>query len=117
MSPDQANSSVQPGSFIPSADAGPLLLFAGSCVKCRFLSRCVELASLGVIRRESLERPEWRKFYYEDFPQARGYPVLFVRGVPIFGFRVFFAVPGVIVSSLWNLAWKGLRRKHPHDRH
>jgi hypothetical protein len=87
-------------------DARPKLLYAGSCAKCRFLSRLVVILSLGTIERVPLERPEWQKFYYEDYPQARGYPVLFWNGQPRFGPRVFLLTTLVIVAS-WG--WK-LRR-------
>lgn len=116
MTEGQVTSQPQPGSCLPAPDSAPLLLYAGSCAKCRFLSRCVELASLGAIRRVSLERPEWQKFYYEDFPQAKGYPVLFVKGRPIFGARVFFAVPLVVVSSVWKMAWSRGRKSASGQR-
>jgi hypothetical protein len=81
----------------------PLLLYAGSCQKCRLLSRLVVALSLNNIRRVPLEKPEWRKFYYEDFPQAKGYPVLFLGGRPVFGLRVFMLVPVTVVYG-WMMA-------------
>jgi hypothetical protein len=80
----------------------PMLLYAGSCWKCRLLSRLVVIASLGVIRRVPLEIPAWRKFYYEDYPQAQGYPVLFWNGTPHFGAKVFVLTPLVVVAT-WGM--------------
>jgi hypothetical protein len=80
------------------APTTPLLLYAGSCPKCRALARLTVLLSLHTVRKEPLEKPEWQKFYYEEYPQARGYPVLFLDGRPIFGRRVFLAVPRVILT-------------------
>jgi hypothetical protein len=78
----------------------PVLLYAGSCPKCRWLSQAVVVASAGTVLRVPMEKPEWEKFYYQDFPQARGHPVLFVEGEPIFGSAVFRAVP-VVVARTW----------------
>jgi len=90
-------------------DLRPTLLYAGTCGKCRFLSRLVTLASLGNIRRVPLETPEWRKFYYQDYPQARGYPVLFWKGRPHFGARVFVLTPLVVAAS-WGCKLRNLWR-------
>jgi hypothetical protein len=96
--------------YSPHAEK-PLLLYAGSCPKCAFLSRLVVLLSLNTIHRVPLERPEWEKFYFEDYPQARGYPVLFVEGQPIFGARVFLAVPVLIVKTWLNFVLDPFTRR------
>jgi hypothetical protein len=88
----------------------PLLLYAGSCPKCRFLSRCVVLLSFNTIRRVPLERPEWEKFYFVDYPQARGYPVLFIKGRPVFGAYVFLAVPLMIIKTWINFILAPFKR-------
>ena len=93
----------------------PLLLYAESCPKCRFLSRCVVLLSFNTIHRVPLERPEWEKFYWEDYPQARGYPVLFVKGQPIFGARVFGAVPLLLLRTWINAAFTPFKRKRTSE--
>jgi hypothetical protein len=76
----------------------PILLYAGSCPKCRLLSAMIVACSLGRIRRESLDVPAWRRFYAEDLPQAHGYPVLFHRGRIVWGPRVFLATPLVTLQ-------------------
>lgn len=86
-----------------------LLLYAGSCPRCRALARAVGVLSFGTVDLVSLERPEWRKFYYEDFPQAQGFPVLFLHGEPVFGWRVFLYTPRLVLHQ-W-LAAAGLRRR------
>ena len=68
------------------------------------------LLSFNTIRRVPLERPEWEKFYWEDYPQARGYPVLFITGQPIFGVRVFLAVPLLLVKTWINAALTPFKR-------
>lgn len=91
---------------LPAALAGdgrPLLLYAGRCPKCRFLSRLVTLLSLGVVRREALDAHAGWQFYRHDYPQAGNYPVLFVDRRPFFGAVVFLAVPWLIVRA-WHRA-------------
>ena len=81
--PRLAEGSVVTGPELPAelADAAlPLLLYAESCPRCRFLARLVRLASLGAIRLEPMEREVWRRFYHEKHPETRGHPVLF-RGM------------------------------------
>jgi hypothetical protein len=98
-------------SDINSNPERPLLLYAGSCPKCRFLSRCVVLLSLKTIRRVPLERDEWEKFYYVDYPQARGYPVLFIKGRQVFGAHVFLAVPLLIIKTWINFLLNQFKRR------
>lgn len=93
----------------PRPGKRPLLLYAGSCPKCRFLSWLVVALSLGVVRRVPLERPEWKRFYEVDHPEARGYPVLFRRGRPVLGARVFWMVPVVLIETWVGLVAAALR--------
>jgi hypothetical protein len=105
----KSNSHDVPPGHNPGAEK-PLLLYAGSCPKCAFLSRCVVLLSGKTIRRVPLERPEWEKFYFVDYPQARGYPVLFIKGRPVFGARVFVAVPFLLIRTWINLILDPFKR-------
>jgi hypothetical protein len=81
----------------------PVVVYAGSCPKCRVLSRLVVLASFGAVVRMPLEAPEWQKLYWEDLPEARGSPVLVVGNRLVYGRRVFPAVASVVARS-----WAGL---------
>lgn len=89
------------------ADAAlPLLLYAESCPRCRFLARLVRFASLGAIRLEPMEREVWRRFYHEDHPETRGHPVLFRQdGRTVWGPPVFLVIPALVIRTWAARAW------------
>jgi hypothetical protein len=94
---------IDPGEVVrnaqESSDRTPILLYAASCGKCRFLSSMVVTFSLNRIRRVPLDIPQWQKLYAEDFPQAHGSPILFYRGRASWGMRVFVLTPVVVAVS------------------
>jgi predicted DCC family thiol-disulfide oxidoreductase YuxK len=90
-------------------DAKAVLLYAGRCPKCRFLSAVVVALSLGTLSRMPLEREEVEQFYLRDHPEARGDPVLVERDRFTYGRRVFFAVPRLIAQTWWT-AFRALFR-------
>lgn len=88
----------------------PVLLYAGSCAKCRFISSFVGTFSLQSIEQIPLDVAEWDALYRDYFPEARGYPILFYRGRPWFGGRVFLATPLVAVISALRALDAALKR-------
>jgi predicted DCC family thiol-disulfide oxidoreductase YuxK len=79
-----------------------VLLYAGRCPKCRFLSALLVKLSLGSMRRVPLERDEARQFYRVEHPEAQGLPALSEGERFTFGWRVFFAVPRLILQTWWG---------------
>ena len=53
--------------------------------------------SLNTIKRIPLERDESIQLFFEDYPKARGNPILFIRKRPIYGYWVFAGVPLAVV--------------------
>jgi glutaredoxin-related protein len=88
----------------------PVLYYAGTCPKCRFLSKLVVRLSLNTIKRFPLEKDKMIEFYYIQHPEAKGYPVLFIGEKAILRYKVFFAVPFVIVLS-WLRRIKGFQKR------
>jgi hypothetical protein len=76
-----------------------VLYYQGFCGKCRFLSKLVVLTSFNFIKRIPLERDDSIKLFYEDFPKAKGYPILFMGSRPVYNYWVFPAVPFAVVMS------------------
>lgn len=68
---------------------GAVLLYAGSCPRCRFLARLILALSAGRMTGVALSEPEWRAFYAHELPESRGSPVLVRNGKPYWGLRVF----------------------------
>jgi len=84
-----------------------LLYYQGYCAKCRILSKTVVVMSLNFIKRIPLERDESIKLFFEDYPKAKGYPILFLGSRPVYNYWVFPAVPLAIVLS-WYYRVKAL---------
>lgn len=82
-----------------------ILLYAGACPKCRWMSFVIEKLALGALTRVPLERAEAFDFYREH-PEAHGRPVLLDEGRLTFGWRVLHSVPRLILT-VW---WRRLRR-------
>jgi hypothetical protein len=76
-----------------------LLYYQGYCAKCRILSKTVVVMSLNFIKRIPLERDESIRLFFEDYPRAKGYPILFLGSRPVYNYWVFPAVPLAIVLS------------------
>ena len=93
-----------------SEEPRAVLLYAGLCGKCRFLSRLIVLLSLGSIERLPLERREAEDFYIRKHPQARGNPVLVEGEKLTYGFGVFFSIPRFLLRS-WLARMAQLRRR------
>lgn len=75
------------------------IYYQGYCAKCRFLSKLVVVLSLYIIERIPLEVDESIQLFFEDYPKAKGYPILFLGQTPIYNYWVFPAVPFAIVLS------------------
>jgi predicted DCC family thiol-disulfide oxidoreductase YuxK len=86
-----------------------VLLYAGACPKCRFLSALLVKLSLGAMRRVAMEREEAKQFYRVEHPDAKGLPALSEGDRFTFGWRVFFAVPRLILQTWWH----ALTRRNP----
>ena len=78
-----------------------ILLYAGACPKCRFLSRLIVILALGSVRRVPLDRAEAENFYRVEHRDARGKPALVEGEKMTFGWRVVVALPRVLVRSWW----------------
>jgi hypothetical protein len=76
-----------------------VLYYQGYCGKCKVLSKMVVLMSFNFIKRIPLERDDSIKLFFEDYPKAKGYPILFLGNKPVYNYWVFPAVPLAIVLS------------------
>jgi hypothetical protein len=63
------------------------------------LSKIVVLMSFNFIKRVPLEKDDSIKLFFEDYPKAQGYPILFLGSKPVYNYWVFPAVPFAIVLS------------------
>jgi hypothetical protein len=82
-----------------------VLYYQGHCAQCRVLSKIVVVMSFYFIKRIPLERDESIKIFYEVFPKAQGYPILFLGSRPVYNYWVFPAVPVAVVLS-WYYSLK-----------
>lgn len=81
-----------------------VLYYQGYCTKCKILSKAVVLLSFNFIRRIPLEEDASLKLFFEDYPKARGYPILFLGNRPVYNYWVFPAVPlGIVLSWYYRL--------------
>ena len=94
----------------PSDKSHAVLLYAGRCGKCRFLSRAIVLLSLGTIERVPLERQEAEDFYIRKHPQARGNPVLVEGDKLTYGAAVLLSIPRFLLRS-WLVRLGVTRRR------
>jgi len=78
-----------------------ILLYAGACPKCQFLSSVIVKLSLGAIRRVPMEREEADRFYVEH-REARGYPALVEGERFTYGLGVLRSVPRLILQTWWR---------------
>ena len=76
-----------------------LLYYQGYCTKCKILSKMVVIMSLNFITRIPLERDDSIRLFFEDYPRAQGYPILFLGSRPVYNYWVFPAVPLAIALS------------------
>lgn len=84
-----------------------VLYYQGFCGKCRFLSKMVVFVSFNFIKRTPLERDDSIRLFYEDYPKAKGYPILFLGTMPVYNFWVFPAVPfAVVLSWFYSLRYR-----------
>jgi hypothetical protein len=105
-----------------------VLLYAGTCFKCRCLSAVVVALSLGRVARVPLDRPQWARLYGGEFARAKGSPILFHSGRAYYGLPLYLLTPVVALASALRAlrdvcagAWRGvpglseqrLRRRPP----
>ena len=76
-----------------------VLYYQGYCKKCQILSKIVVVMSFNFIKRIPLEVDDSIKLFFEDYPKAKGYPILFMGSKPVYNYWVFAAVPFAIVLS------------------
>ncbi|SDS99174.1 hypothetical protein SAMN05216490_2249 [Mucilaginibacter mallensis] len=76
-----------------------VLYYQGYCKKCQILSKMVVLMSFNFIKRIPLEVDDSIKLFFDDYPKAKGYPILFLGSRPVYNYWVFPAVPFAIVLS------------------
>ncbi|WP_299222380.1 hypothetical protein [uncultured Aquimarina sp.] len=76
-----------------------LIYYQGYCGKCKILSKLVVLLSFNFVKRIPLEVDDSIKLFFEDYPKAKGYPILFLGARPIYNYWVFPAVPFAIMLS------------------
>lgn len=84
-----------------------VLYYQGYCRKCQIISKWVVACSLGTITRIPLEQAESLELFFEEYPKAKGYPILFIFGKPIYNYWVFLGVPLSILIG-WFDAIKNL---------
>ena len=89
----------------------PVLLYAGTCPRCRFLARCVAILSMGRVKTVPLAVPQWRQLYDGVLPKARGYTVLVLEEGPVYGPRVFAMVPLVVFRGWIRQCLSGFVRR------
>ena len=87
-----------------------LIYYQGYCGKCKILSKLVVLFSFNFVKRIPLEVDDSIKFFFEEYPKAKGYPILFLGTKPIYNYWVFPAVPFAIMLS-WVYILQTLVRK------
>lgn len=75
------------------------LYYQGYCFKCKILSKMVVLMSFNFVKRVPLERDDSIRLFFEEYPKAQGYPILFLGERPIYNYWVFPAVPFAIILS------------------
>jgi hypothetical protein len=86
-----------------------ILLYAGACPKCRFLSALLVKLAIGSMRRVPMEREEAWHFYFVEHPEAKGLPALVEGERFTYGRRVFFAVPRLILQTWWSALTRSRR--------
>ena len=96
---------------MPDTREKAILLYAGACPKCRFLSRMIIILALGSMTRVTLDRAEAEQFYRVDHLEARGKPALVEGETMTFGWRVMIAVPRLILKTWWSLLRSPFRSK------
>ena len=79
-----------------------VLYYQGYCRKCQIISKWVVGFSLGTITRIPLEREASIQIFFEEYPKAKGYPILFMFGKPIYNYWVFLGVPLAIVVGWFD---------------
>lgn len=94
-----------------------VLYYQGYCRKCQIISKCVVWFSLYSIKRVPLERKESIQLFFEDYPGAKGYPILFINQRPIYNYWVFPAVPIGIVTGWTNLVKHFFKQSKRHFNH
>lgn len=90
-----------------------VLLYAGACPKCRFLSALLVKLSLGAMRRLPMEREEARRFYFVEHPEAKGLPALAEGDRFTYGWRVVLAVPRLILRTWWTALTRRSQESSP----
>ncbi len=88
-----------------------VLYYQGYCPKCKILSKMVVLMSFNFIKRIPLEVDDSIKLFFEDYPKAKGYPILFLGSKPVYNYWVFPAVPFAIVLS-WFYSIQALFKRN-----
>ena len=86
-----------------------VLLYAGTCPRCRVMARMAILLSCGRIEGMPMNVAEWRAFYDRELPASRGHPVLFDRGVAIWGPRIFPLALAIAVRGGLTAMGRALR--------
>lgn len=89
----------------------PVLLYRGSCPKCRLLSRLAVIAALGVLRRIPIGSDE-ADHLYRLHPGTQGQLALFHRGLVATGPRVIPAALGLFLR-IWTGRLASALRSHP----
>lgn len=79
-----------------------VLYYQGYCRKCQIISKWVVNFSLGTITRIPLEQKESIQLFFEEYPKAKGYPILFIFNRPVYNYWVFLGVPFAIIIGWVN---------------
>lgn len=79
-----------------------VLYYQGYCRKCQIISQWVVWFSLNTITRVALEREQSIELFFEKYPKAKGYPILFIYKKPIYNYWVFLGVPFAILIGWYD---------------
>lgn len=83
----------------------PVLVYRGTCPKCRMLSRLAVLLSAGSLRRVPLDAPE-AELLHSLYPDSQGRIAVFGHGIVAYGGKALSAAFFIMLRSIARLGPK-----------